>query len=121
MIRLLSLSAFLAMFLGSSLTAFADDDGKGKGKGKKGFGDPEAMFKKLDANGDGKLTKEEFAKFRDNLPEKIKEKAKAKGAGGFGDKLFDLMDENKDGTVSLDEFKKMREKMAERLKKGKGK
>lgn len=117
----------LALLLGTTVAATADDDDKGslnKGKGKAGFGDPAAMFKKLDTNNDGKLSKEEFARFRDNLPEKVKEKLKektgGKGNGQLSDKLFDLMDENKDGYLSLDEYKKMREKMAERLKKNKG-
>ena len=73
------------------------------------------------ANNNGKLSKEEFAKMRENLPEKHKEKANGKGTGKLGVKLFDMADENKDGSLSLDEFKKMREKMTDRLKKAKGK
>ena len=116
----------IALLLATSIVACADDDDKGTGKrkGKGAFGDPEATFKKLDTNNDGKLSKEEFAKFRDNLPEKVKEKIKEKTGGkgnGKGiDKMFDLADENKDGYLSLDEYKKMREKVAERLKKNKG-
>ena len=117
--RLLTLSAILALFLGNTLCSFADDD-KGKGKGKRAVGDPAAMFKKLVANSDGKVSKEEFGKFRDNLPEKIKEKTKGKGSGQ-GDKFFDIMDANKDGSLTQEEFKSAREKMAERLKKGKKK
>lgn len=118
---ILSLAVIAALLYAQ--TIYADDDGdKGKGKKRGAFGDPEAAFKKLDANNDGKVSKEEFAKFRDNLPEKVKEKAKEKGGDGkLGEKLFDLADTNKDGFLSLDEFKKMREKMAEKLKnKGKG-
>lgn len=118
--RLITLSAMVAFLFGTTLSAYGDDDDKGKGKGKRGAGDPEAMFKRLDANGDGKVTKEEFAKMRENLPEKIKEKTKGKGNGQLGDKLFDLMDTNKDGSLSLEEFKKFRERVAERMKKGKG-
>lgn len=103
----------------------ADDDDKGKGKnGKRGAGNPEAMFKRMDANGDGKVTKDEYTKFQETVQEKLKQAGKGgngKGAG-LGDKLFSLMDVDKDGTITLDEFKKARSKMAERGKgKGKGK
>ncbi|MFT3880546.1 MAG: EF-hand domain-containing protein [Gemmatales bacterium] len=114
----------LALVLGTATIAFAGDDDKGsknKGKGRPGFGDPAAMFKKLDTNNDGKLSKEEFSKFRDNVPEKLKGKTGGKGGNGqLSDKLFDMMDTNKDGYISLDEYKKMREKMVERMKKTKG-
>ena len=77
-------------------------------------GNPEAVFKKIDTNKDGKLSREEFKAFID----------KASG-GKFGgrpeliDKLFDRLDSNGDGFLSLDEFKKlreMREKLAEKKK-----
>jgi len=94
--------------LGTGLVASADDGdkGKGKGKGRGAVGDPAAMFKRLDVNHDGKLSKEEFAKLRDNLPAKVKEKTSGKGNGQFSGKFFDLADTNKDGYLSLDEFKK---------------
>jgi EF-hand domain pair len=112
----------LALLLATSIVVFADDDDKGTGKRKsKGaFGDPEATFKKLDTNNDGKLSKEEFAKIRENMPAKVKEKTNGKGNGQFAGKFFDMADTNKDGYLSLDEFKKMRENLAERLKKNKG-
>lgn len=110
---LLTLTALASLLFVS--VVHADDDDKGKGK-KKGMGDPEATFKKLDTNNDSKVSKEEFSKFRDNLPEKIKEKAKNKGDGKLGEKLFDMADADKDGFLSLEEYKKMREKLAEKIK-----
>ena len=117
--RYLSICALLAFCFAG--TALGSDDDKGKGKGKRAIGEPDAMFKKLDANNDGKVSKEEFGKLRDNLPGKIKEKANGKGTGQLSDRMFDLMDGNKDGSLSLEEFKKVRERMTERLKKVKGK
>lgn len=108
----------LSLLFGTCLAAFAEDDGKGKGKGKRTIGDPAAAFKKLDANSDNKVSKDEFSKFRENLPEKIKEKSNGKG-GQLFDRFFDIADDNKDGYLTLDEFKKMREKISARLKKGK--
>lgn len=112
--RRIILSMLAVLFLGCQFS-FADDQDKNKRK----KADPEAAFKKLDANSDGKLSREEFDKMRDNLPEKLKDRAK--GAGQFGGKMFELMDANKDGSVSLEEFKKARERVADRVKKGKGK
>ena len=63
-----------------------------KGKGKKPA-DPEAMFKKKDANGDGKLSKEEFTKG-------AKDAAKA-------ETQFTAKDKDKSGDISLEEFKAM--------------
>lgn len=53
--------------------------------------DPEAAFKKLDKNGDGKVSKEEFTA-------KAKDAAKA-------DKAFAKLDKNGDGFLTLEEFK----------------
>ena len=50
--------------------------------------------------GDGKISREEWSKFRESSP-KLKEKAKS------GDFLFDRLDTNKDGFLSLEEFKKI--------------
>jgi len=114
--RTIVLSMLAVLWLGCQFS-FADD----QDKKKRQKADPEATFKKLDVNSDGKLSREEFDKMRENLPEKIKERAKGKGAGQFGGKMFDLMDANKDFSVSLEEFKKARERVADRVKKGKGK
>ena len=62
-------------------------------KGNKPKRDPEAVFKKLDKNGDGKLSLEEF------LGKKPADKvAKAENR-------FKAKDTNGDGFLSLDEFK----------------
>lgn len=53
--------------------------------------DPEVVFKKLDKNSDGKLSKEEFSAAG-------KDAAKA-------DKAFAKLDKDGDGSISLEEFK----------------
>jgi len=83
-------------FIITALTAIAvctmvATAGEGKKGGDKPKADPEAIFKKMDANGDGKLSKEEFtAKAKD------KEKAEAQ---------FKAKDKDGDGCLTLDEFK----------------
>lgn len=79
--------------------------------------DPESVFKRLDLNGDGKISRDEFAKLREGLSEKAK--AATRHGELLTDKVFDLMDENKDGYVTLDEFKKFRDRTAAFLKKRK--
>ena len=69
-----------------------------KGKKKE---DVSVAFKKLDTNTDGKLSKEEFAKYEHGK----KKDAKPKKA----DKLFSKLDTNNDASLSLDEFKKAAE------------
>jgi hypothetical protein len=66
-------------------------------------GDPEAMFKKLDADNDGKLTKEEFAKIGE-----VGKKPKAAKPKKI-DQMFSKLDTNNDGSLSLEEFKKLSE------------
>ena len=71
-----------------------------KSKGTKG---PDAVFKKMDTNGDGKVSFAEFKAFH----EKGK-KGKGKGKKGKTknlEKAFAKLDKNKDGLLSLDEFK----------------
>lgn len=67
-------------------TAFAAD-------GEKKKPDPERIFKKKDADGDGALTLEEF---KTGLPEKALTRADAR---------FKKLDTSGDGKLSLDEFK----------------
>jgi Ca2+-binding EF-hand superfamily protein len=57
----------------------------------KGNKTPEDRFKKMDANSDGKLSKDEF-------------KAKAKDAAK-ADKAFARLDKNKDDSLTLEEVK----------------
>jgi hypothetical protein len=79
---------------------------EGKDKDKKGKGaNPERAFKKLDTNGDGKLTLDEF-------------KASLKPEQAVrADRMFARMDANSDKSVSLEEFKAFREQAANRQKK----
>jgi hypothetical protein len=103
-----------------------------------------AVFKKLDANNDGKLSPAEFAKLKDaqtavkTVAGKVAKKAKpakkkankgnkaAKGKkkANKGDAVFKKLDTNKDGFLSLAEFKKLTEvqqaaKTAKKAKKAK--
>lgn len=115
MTRILGGFCLLASFLlliGSASAADAPAKGKGKLAGK--FGDPEAMFKKLDANNDGKLSKDEFLKILDKLPADKQEQAKTALS-----KLFDKISNGSDG-ITLEqlrkagaEFKKGKKKTAE--------
>ena len=79
--------ALFALLLAGGMTLNAADASKPKP-------DPEAAFKKLDTNGDGKLSKEEFLA----SPGAKKDAAKA------GER-FSKLDKNGDGSLSLDEFK----------------
>lgn len=80
--------------VGLSSIGFAADKAEGgkkpEGAAKKPV-DMEAMFKKKDANGDGKLSKEEFLKGS-------KDAAKS-------EKQFAAKDKDKDGCLTCDEFK----------------
>ena len=73
----------LALCLGFSAPVMAADKPKAA--------DPEAMFKKMDKNSDGKVSKEEFSA-------KAKDAAKA-------DKAFAKLDKDGDGSLTLEEFK----------------
>ena len=72
--------------------------------GEKPRRDPEAIFKKLDANGDGKLSKDEFTKLTEFSGGRFKDKPE------LLDKLFARLDANSDGSISLEEFKKFGER-----------
>jgi Ca2+-binding EF-hand superfamily protein len=76
--------------------------------GKKAKGDKvEAMFKKLDTDGDGSLSKDEFAKITEL--HKKSDAAKGKGKGKHVDQLFSKLDADGDGKLTLDEFRKIKE------------
>ena len=121
-------AAALTLFLGTANFVRAEDEKKKteettttekkaeedtKAKAKKI--DKSKMFDTLDADSDGKISKDEFQKGMEKLGEKLKEKAEASGKGkGNGgammekimEKLFEKMDADKDGSISKDEFNK---------------
>lgn len=108
MIRMLF--AALATLLLAAGSTFADDKAdKKKSKGP----DLDAVFTKLDADKDGKLSPTEFATASTELKKK-KEGDAAKGtakSGKLADMLFAKLDADKDGKLSKDEFKKVVETM----------
>ena len=85
------------------------------------MGDPNAAFDRLDANKDGSISRDEFAKAREQRIERRveirkerKEGAKdgkevrashahARGMGGFGGRMIVMADTNKDGQITLAE------------------
>lgn len=64
----------------------------------------EALFKKLDTNGDGTLSKEEFAKISER-----RKNGEGKGKGKGAERLYDKLDTKGDGKLTLDEFRKITE------------
>lgn len=75
----------------ASISFGADDAAKKPAEAGKAKPDPEAVFKKKDANNDGKVSKEEFLKG-------AKDAAKMEAA-------FTAKDKDKDGNLTLEEFK----------------
>src|SRR5262245_1745249 len=64
--------------------------------------DPGVIFRRLDANGDGKISRDEFRAFLANAPRFKDQPELARG-------LFDRLDTNRDGFLSLDEFRRITE------------
>ncbi len=62
--------------------------------------DPNKLFEKLDANKDGKISKEEFKKITELGQGKLKDRAE------LLDKVFARLDANGDGSLSPEEFGK---------------
>jgi Ca2+-binding EF-hand superfamily protein len=96
--KILIVGTAIVAGLSFGLSHAADEAGKGKGKGK--GGDPseraDAMIKKLDKDGNGTLSKEEFA--AGPMGEKMKDKE------GALDKMFAARDKNKDGELDKSEL-----------------
>lgn len=107
----------LALLAGScALVTNADDAKKpAEGDGKRKFEgkfDKAKLFEKWDANGDGKVSKEEYKKAMQAFADQMKEKGGEKGAkfaekaGEFAEQRFKAMDKDGDGVVSKEEFEK---------------
>jgi Ca2+-binding EF-hand superfamily protein len=79
--------------------------------------DMAALFKKLDTNNDGKLTRDEFMKLPDALGRKPSAAGKHQQMLG---KLFDKLDADGNGTLTLEEFRKLPQVRRE-MKAGQGK
>jgi Ca2+-binding EF-hand superfamily protein len=78
-------SILFALLVATSFSYGADEK-----KADKPKADPEAMFKKADANGDGKVSKEEFLKGAKDAAKK--------------EAQFTAKDKDKDGSLSKEEF-----------------
>lgn len=133
MFRLLALCAALLL---AAPVAFADDEKKTDDKKAdlKGKLDKTKLFSTMDADGDGKVTKDEFTKGMEKVFDKVKEKAADKGGkaagaleklgGQLGGKLFDKLDVDGDGKLTKEEFEKAEfdpAKLRDLVGKGKGK
>lgn len=111
--KLILAVAFAMIFCAPGMAQ--DEKKKERGKGNRAT--PEETFKKIDADGNGKVTKEEYNKYlksNERLAKRLEEDAE------WGNKQFDRMDANKDGNVTLEEYKKFMEEMAKNRKKKDG-
>jgi len=121
----------------ASVALAAEGKSKPAKPDRAGKPDPAEIFKRVDADGDGKVSKEEFKKFLafmasrrgEGKPEGKPEgkhparpEGKPEGKGGeaghkpppsaaMAEQLFERLDGNKDGFLSQEEFFKMREMM----------
>jgi Ca2+-binding EF-hand superfamily protein len=117
MIRCLWMLGMTTALVLATAVSGADGDAAKKAKGGK---DTDALFKKIDANGDGKISKEEFRKFFADMAAKVgKLKDNPDMAEQIADKIFDKLDANGDGFLSKEEFQKFAE-MRNSLGGGKG-
>lgn len=107
--------ALLAALVAFTPALLADDEKPADEKkpAARGKIDRTKLFSTMDADGDGKVTKDEYKKGMEKLAEKLKEKAGDKGgaaleklSGQLADKAFDAMDADKDGSLTKEEFDK---------------
>ncbi|HZT79775.1 MAG TPA: EF-hand domain-containing protein [Gemmataceae bacterium] len=111
--RLLCGLGLLAALVLVGVAAGADDQDKGEKKQGRGrfqggqfgkmaelFKDTDALFKKLDADKNGKISKDEFRKLADSAPDFLKDRPE------ILDRIFDRLDANKDGSLTAEELKK---------------
>lgn len=111
MARVRGLSAVLGVLLLAS--AAGADDGqarKGKGKGRPAQ-TPEAIFRRLDGNGDGRLSRQEFRKLAPLIARRARGQLKDRPqrAAKLVERLFNRLDTNRDGYLSMAEFRKFRD------------
>jgi Ca2+-binding EF-hand superfamily protein len=90
------------MLLAVAHAAQAADDGARPKR------DGAVVFKRLDANSDGKITAEEFKKLGEAGRGRLKEKPE------LMDRLFKRLDANHDGSLSQEEVKKIGEGLQRR-------
>jgi EF-hand domain pair len=114
------LAVGLLVSIGAISIVAADDEKKEERKrsGFGGFGkfDAAAMFKRMDANGDGKVTREEFEKGFAGFGAfgggggkggfGGRNKGGNGNGGNFAGRLFDRLDTDKDGNLTQEEFTK---------------
>ena len=84
------ITSILALIALAATVHAAEGDKKPEAGKKKA--DPEAMFKKIDSNGDGSISKEEFMA------------GPGKKDAAKGEKAFAGKDKDKDGKLSKEEF-----------------
>ena len=111
MLRKLFAFSVLAVMLAGVTVAADEDTPRKKGPGARGF-DKGKLFEKMDVDGKGAVTKEQFLKFMASM----KGRAGGKGPGGkkippekmeeIMGKVFDRFDTNGDGKVSKEEYEK---------------
>lgn len=82
-----------ALFVSASLATAADEPKKGEGKGDGKRPNPEEIFKRLDSNSDGSVSKDEYMAG-----------PRAKQDPAKGAENFTKLDKDKDGKLTKEEF-----------------